>query len=150
MSESTNQEINTLDFVQLAEGLQENFQRVEDLMTDFSEGFKEMDMDPFNLKQLYGEWLMAAIQDPQKLMGTHTGYLQKSMELYRHSALSFLGIDSPPVVEEGRGDRRFRHEDWVQEPAFGYIKQSYLLISQWMRELVTDLDGLDDHTAEKV
>lgn len=150
MSESTNQEINTLDFVQLAEGLQENFQRVEDLMTDFSEGFNEMDMDPFNLKQLYGEWLMAAIQDPQKLMGTHAGYLQKSMELYRHSALSFLGIDSPPVVEEGRGDRRFRHEDWVQEPAFGYIKQSYLLISQWMRELVTDLDGLDDHTAEKV
>ncbi len=150
MSDSTNQELNTLDFAQLAQGLQENFQRVEDLMTDFSKTYDEMDLDPFNLKDLYGEWFTAAMQDPQKLLSAHADFLQKSLELYQHGAMSLLGIESSPVIEEGRGDRRFRHEDWAKEPAFGYIKQSYLLASQWMRELVTDLDGLDDATAEKV
>ena len=37
-----------------------------------------------------------------------------------------------------------------QSTIFMCIKQSYLLVSHWMRSLVTDLDGLDEKTAQKV
>ncbi|MCB1859603.1 MAG: class I poly(R)-hydroxyalkanoic acid synthase [Gammaproteobacteria bacterium] len=150
MSASTNQDLNTLDFVQLAQGLQDNFQRVEDLMVNFSKTYDDLDLDPFKLKDLYAEWFTVAIQDPQKLLTSHVNYWHKSLDLYQRSALSFLGIESSPVITESPADRRFRHEDWAKEPAFGYIKQSYLLASQWMRELVSDLDGLDERTSEKV
>lgn len=150
MSEPIQEDFNPLDVMHLAQGLQGNFQKVEELMSDFSKTYEQMDLDPFNLKDLYAEWFAAAIQDPGGLMTTHMDYLQKSVDLYQRSALSLLGIESEPVVTEGRGDRRFRHEDWAAEPVFSYIKQSYLLASQWMRNLVTDVEGLDEKTAEKV
>ena len=36
MSEPTSEDINTLDFASLAEGLQKNFKRVEEVMANFT------------------------------------------------------------------------------------------------------------------
>ena len=150
MSESTNLDLNNLDFEKLAQGLLENFKNVENLMTDFSKTHEQMDLDPFNLKDLYTEWFTTAIQNPQKLAQVNAEFWQKAMQVYQSNAMGFLGIDTPPLIQEARGDRRFHHEDWAKEPVFKCIKQSYLLVSQWMRELVADVEGLDAHTAEKV
>ncbi|MGB1110435.1 MAG: PHA/PHB synthase family protein, partial [Gammaproteobacteria bacterium] len=49
-----------------------------------------------------------------------------------------------------KGDRRFKHDDWAEQPMFAAIKQSYLLTSQWMRNMVSDVEGLDPKVAEKV
>jgi len=75
---------------------------------------------------------------------------QKTAQQYQQALMGFMGNQSEPVITEERSDRRFRHEGWNEQPAFSAIKQSYLLLSQWMRDLVTDVDGLDEHTAEKI
>lgn len=54
------------------------------------------------------------------------------------------------MIAPEKSDRRFSHEDWMEKPAFDMIKQSYLLTAQWMRNLVTDVEGLDDSTAQRV
>ncbi|MCB1751906.1 MAG: class I poly(R)-hydroxyalkanoic acid synthase [Gammaproteobacteria bacterium] len=150
MSESTNLDFNNLDIEKLAQGLLENFKNVENIMTDFSKTYEQLELDPFNLKELYTEWFMTAIRNPQKLAQINVEFLQNAMHLYQRSAMGFLGINAEPVIQEARSDRRFHHEDWAKEPIFNVIKQSYLLVSQWMRSLVADVEGLDDHTAEKV
>lgn len=150
MGEPTSEDINTLDFTSLAEGLQKNLKRVEGLIMDFSKSYEDMDMDPFNLTSASKEWLAAIGGNPQKLIEANMTYLQNAANLYQGSVMSLFGIQSEPVIQEQKGDRRFHHNDWAEKPVFSAIKQSYLQISQWMRSIVTDLDGLDPHTAEKV
>ncbi len=150
MSDSKIQDLNNLDIESLAQGLLTNFKNVESIMTDFSKNYEQLDLDPFNLGDLYSEWFTAAIQDPQKLAQANAEFFQNAMQLYQSSAMGFLGIDAEPVVKEVRGDRRFHHDDWAKEPIFKCIKQSYLLVSQWARNMVADVEGLDDHTVQKV
>jgi poly[(R)-3-hydroxyalkanoate] polymerase subunit PhaC len=150
MSEQITHDIDVRGFASLAEGLQQNFRRVEETMKEFAKSYDGMDMDPFNLTSAYREWLAVLAMNPQKLVEANMNYLQDATTLYQRSMMSLLGIETEPVVQEPNSDRRFRHEDWVAKPVFSAIKQSYLLASHWFRSLVTDLDGLDKKTAQKV
>lgn len=150
MTEQKTNDISALGFASLAEGLQQNFQRVEETMREFGKSYESMDADPFNLTSAYNEWLAVLAKNPQKLIEGNMAYMQESAALYQRSMLGFLGIETEPVIQEPKSDRRFRHEHWVEQPMFNAIKQSYLLTSHWMRSLVTDLDGLDEKTAQKV
>lgn len=126
MRESINLDFNNLDMENLAQGLLENFKSVENMMIDFSKTYEQLDLDPFNLKELYTNWFVVAIQNPQRLAQINMEFLQRAVQLYHNNAMGFLGIDAKPVIEESRGDRRFHHEDWIKEPIFRCIKQSYL------------------------
>ena len=150
MNEPITEDRNTLDFASLTEELQKSFDRVEDAMSDFSKFYEEVDWDPFNLTSAYKDWLVAVVNNPQRLFEANMSFLQDSAILYQRSSLNLLGIEMEPVIEERKGDRRFQHEDWVEQPVFSAIKQSYLLASEWMRSIVSDLDGLDERTARKV
>jgi len=141
-------EINTLGFA--SKELQKNFKQVEELLASFSETYENIDFDPFNLQNAYKEWLAATAADPQKAIEANMALWQKTAEHYQQTMMGFMGAPSEPVVTEDRSDRRFRHEGWSEQPAFSAIKQSYLLMSQWMRDMVTDVEGLDEHTAEKI
>ena len=59
MTESTTQDLNSLDIGELTKGLLENFKTVEDMLTDFSKNHAEWDLDPFNLGELYSAWFAA-------------------------------------------------------------------------------------------
>ncbi len=150
MTESTTQDLDNLDIGELAQGLLQNFKTVENMLSDFSENYAQWDLDPFNLGELYSQWFAAAIQDPQKLAGINMEFWQTAIQLCQSNTMQLLGFEAEPVIEPDKGDRRFHHEDWAKEPIFLCIKQSYLLVSQWMRSMVAAVEGLDDHTAEKV
>ena len=149
MSENAQPEINTLGFA-AAKEMKENFKQVEEIMAGFAKSYENMKLDPFNLTQVYSDWWKAVSADPQKMIQANMEYFQKSMELTQQAFMSMLGQESQPVVAPAKTDRRFSHEDWASKPAFDTIKQSYLLTSQWMRNLVSDVEGLDEHTAERV
>jgi polyhydroxyalkanoate synthase len=143
--------INTLGFASVTKELEENFKQVEEIMGDFAKTYENMKLDPFNLSQLYMDWFAAASQNPEKVMQANMDYWQKSMQLGQQAMMGFMGQKSgKPVAEVPQGDRRFKHDDWAESPVFDVIKQSYLLTSEWTRNLVSDTEGLDDHTAERI
>ena len=154
MSDSKQEDFSALGFGAAAEEMRNNFKHVEDLMKTFSESHKSKDMDPFKLNDAYTQWYTAVSKNPSKTMQDGMEFWQKSMQLSQHALSSlFAGKDQEkhePVITEGKGDRRFKHEDWTEKNAFSLIKQSYLLTSEWMRNMVTDVEGLDPKTAEKV
>jgi polyhydroxyalkanoate synthase len=47
-------------------------------------------------------------------------------------------------------DRRFKHEDWVNNPIFDYIRKSYLITSKWMVNTMSSIDGLSDADKKKI
>jgi polyhydroxyalkanoate synthase len=72
----------------------------------------------------------------------------RMMELMTNSYTRLLG--SPPA-EVLPSDRRFDHDAWRENPAFDLLKQTYLVASQWMADVVDGLEELDPdihHRAE--
>lgn len=142
--------INALGFASLSKGMEENFKKVEELMKDFAKTHENLSLDPYNLSKAWTDWLTAVSQNPEKLVEANMAFWQHSMQLWQQTALRFMGQEADPVIAEGRGDRRFKHDDWVHQPAFEAIKQSYLLASQWIRNVVAGAEQLDEKTAQKV
>ena len=130
---------------------QDNYQAVGKVMQDFAAGHGNLSFDPMSLNRVWVEWLGAMAKEPEKVIEASMRFWQDAMTLYQQSALQFLGGGpAQPVIAEAPGDRRFRHEHWVAQPAFAAIKQSYLLASKWLRDVVADVEGLDEKTARKV
>lgn len=130
--------------------LQQNLEQIQDIMTGFMKSYESLDMDPFKLGAAYTEWMSAVASNPQKLFNEGLEFWRNSIELSHQTMRGLMGGEPESVVEVDKADRRFRHDDWSHKPVFSAIKQSYLLSSQWLRSLVTDVEGLDAHTAEKV
>ncbi len=61
-------------------------------------------------------------------------------------------FDGPvePTIKPDPGDKRWRSEDWSQNPVFDAIKQSYLMNQNFMMGLVHGVEGVDERTKRKV
>jgi polyhydroxyalkanoate synthase len=60
-----------------------------------------------------------------------------------------LGKQVEPVVAPVAGDRRFRDKDWQDNQIFDFIKQSYLLTSNWVQQTVAGAQGMDKKTQQR-
>lgn len=86
------------------------------------------------------------------LLELQADYYRKQTELWMSMLASPPGKEPAPVIEAERGDRRFNAPEWNELPFFNYLKQSYLLNSRWLLEMVeTNLEKnpLDKHAKEK-
>ncbi len=107
-------------------------------------------MDPLNVAQSMTDATKQLWMDPGKLMEANLSLWQRHMELWRHASERLVNGRGKPIVEPDRGDRRFRHPDWEENPLFDFIKQSYLITAKWLVDTMSGLEGLDDKTARKV
>src|SRR3954469_21427782 len=82
------------------------------------------------------EWLSQLQHNAQRAGAMQAAYIEKQTQLW--SAL--LGGKHESVVEVEPGDRRFAAKAWDENPYYGYLKQSYLLASRYVLELVEASD----------
>jgi len=106
------------------------------VMTDFTEAFREL-----------GE---AMVSHPEKIIADQMDMLKQQQALFQQTALRFMGQEAAPVVEPEKGDKRFKDDQWSQNPMFDYMKQLYLLQGKTLMKMITDTDGLSDHSRQKV
>ena len=89
------------------------------------------------------------------LLKMQTDYYQQQMALWMSMLASQPGKEAAPMIEAEKGDRRFNAPEWNELPFFNYLKQSYLLNSRWLLEMVeTNLEQapgakLDKRAKEK-
>ena len=81
------------------------------------------------------------------LANLQLGYLQQQLQLW--GRLMTSGAAAEPVAAPDRGDRRFSAEEWRDNPAYSLLKQSYLLNSRMLTEVV-EAANLDPATKNKV
>ncbi len=89
-------------------------------------------------------------QNPQQLIAAQMEFWQSSMELWQRMGMRAFGADVEPVVEPARGDRRFRDEQWDENPLFDFIKQSYLLTSKLVASTLPEPEGPQDLRAKQL
>ncbi|GIX10624.1 alpha/beta hydrolase [Elioraea sp.] len=106
--------------------------------------------DPLNIGSAFLEMTARMMANPAKLVQAQMSFWQDYMLLWQNTARRLMGDTPEPVVEPPPGDRRFKHEDWHENEVFDFIKQSYLLSARYVQNIVKNVDGLDDKTAQKL
>ncbi|MGY5777084.1 PHA/PHB synthase family protein [Rhizobium sp. LEGMi135b] len=106
--------------------------------------------DPFTdmvktLSKVGEYWL----SDPRRTLEAQTQLLSGYFGLWTKTMQRLSGDSSAEAEAEPVKDRRFADEDWQKNPFFDFLKQTYLLTSNWAEKLVGEAEGLDEHTRHK-
>jgi len=108
-------------------------------------------LDPLNIGESMADATRRLSMDPGKLMEANINLWQQHMQLWQQASEQLV-TDKPiaPIAEPERGDRRFSHPDWEENPLFDFIKQSYLITARWLVDTMSGIEGIDEKTAQKV
>ncbi|MBV8523879.1 MAG: class I poly(R)-hydroxyalkanoic acid synthase [Acetobacteraceae bacterium] len=107
-------------------------------------------IDPTPVWKAFGDLSIHLASDPFYLAQEQFGLWQEYAGLWRQMAQRMLGQEPVAAAGPARGDRRFKHAAWNDELVFHYLKQSYLIGSRWLQNLVANVKGLDPVTQRTV
>ena len=106
--------------------------------------------DPLNIGRAFLEMTARLMSNPAGLMQAQLGFWQDYVTLWQNTTRRIMGMETDPVIGPSPGDKRFKDEAWKENEVFDFIKQSYLLSARFVQNVVTQVDGLDERTAQKV
>ncbi|MGI9436605.1 MAG: class I poly(R)-hydroxyalkanoic acid synthase, partial [Geminicoccaceae bacterium] len=107
-------------------------------------------VDPGSVSKAFFDFGAKLMADPTRFAEAQADYWRGQTELWQHMMRRVQGEEAEPVIRPEDGDRRFKDKAWNDELLFDYLKQSYLLSSQWTRALVDHVDDQDPDTQERV
>jgi polyhydroxyalkanoate synthase len=107
--------------------------------------------DPLNTLPALTQLAQDYLDQPQKLAEATLDYWTQQADLWTSIVKRSLGgEDTAPIATPDRGDKRFKDESWDKNPYFDYIKQSYLLTGNWLKQRLADAEGLSPHDRRKL
>jgi len=107
-------------------------------------------LDPLNVTESFTKGAQQLVSNPEKLIQANMQLWQDHLALWQQATQRALGADAEPVAKAERGDRRFKADEWEDNPIFDFIRQSYLITSRWLIKTMTDIEGLSEADAHKV
>jgi len=89
------------------------------------------------------------LSDPQRAVEAQTRLGQAYLDLWASAVKRLAGEATAPVVTPAANDKRFSDPEWSSNQFYDFLKQAYLLGTQWANRLVSDAAALDPHTRQK-
>jgi polyhydroxyalkanoate synthase len=106
--------------------------------------------DPFNTRPAFAEVMRQLASQPERLMRSQAELFTRYMDLWQSTARRIAdGGQGEPIVTPIVGDRRFADPEWQSNPLFDVIKQSYLLSSNFLNDLVAGVDDVEPQTKRR-
>lgn len=96
--------------------------------------------DPLGLAATWQRVMGAWMSEPSKVLELQGRYITDAMTLWQ----SFLSPDAAKSPVADQKDKRFASEAWRETPAFDFMRQSYLLASNYWLEATHSLEGLEE------
>ncbi len=142
------------DIGRIAERWAETSQKSLALMNRFAEqamtpaiGTAEIDQSALRAFQ---DLALKLSTNPMAVAEAQVDLWKGMMDVWTDTAARMAGVE-PGGGKAGKPDRRFAGEEWEETVAFDYIKQSYLVASDYIQNLVGAAeDDLDPAAARKV
>ena len=106
--------------------------------------------DPFHVGPALAEVMTGLAGQPERLMRAQADLYSRYMDLWRSAAMSATGQSRQAVAEPMKGDKRFLDPEWSSNPVFDIMKQSYLITSGWLNDLVGGVEGVDPLAKRRV
>jgi len=88
------------------------------------------------------------LSDPQRAVELQASLGKAYLELWAAAVKRLAGEPAAPVVEPDPRDKRFADPEWSSNQYYDFLKQAYLLTTQWADRLVQNA-AVDDHTRRK-
>ena len=123
---------------------------VADWIKRQSEGEPDKSADTTSVGRAFMEMTTKLMADPAALMKAQIGFWQDTMTLWQNTTRRIMGFETPEATDPAGFDKRFKHEAWKENEVFDFIKQSYLLSARFVQGTVSQVEGLDPKTAQKV
>jgi polyhydroxyalkanoate synthase len=105
--------------------------------------------DPFQVAPALGDVMSKLAAHPDRLMRAQVDLFDRYMDLWRTATARLAGRPVGPVAAPLKTDRRFSDPEWTENPMFDMMKQSYLLTSNWLNELVAGVEGVDEESKRR-
>ena len=106
--------------------------------------------DPFHVAPAMTEVMGRLAAQPDRLMRAHADLFSQYLELWQATTRRMAGETPDPVATPARGDKRFADPEWAENPVFDVIKQSYLLTSNWVNGLVSEVTDVEPMAKRRV
>ncbi len=87
--------------------------------------------------------------DPKRAIEAQTAYTTQFINLWAATLQRFQGAAAKPIAEPESKDKRFAHAEWRDNPFFDFLKQAYVLTSDWAENLVHKADEMEPHRRAK-
>jgi polyhydroxyalkanoate synthase len=87
--------------------------------------------------------------DPARMVELQTRLGKTYLDLWANAAKRMMGAPATPIVAQDPKDKRFADPEWSSNPFFDFLKQAYLLSTDWAERLVREAKDLDPHTRQK-
>ncbi|MBB3977735.1 polyhydroxyalkanoate synthase [Rhizobium azooxidifex] len=90
------------------------------------------------------------ISDPRRTLEAQTHLFGSYFGIWTRT-LQKLGGEADAAPDDVRfaTDKRFADEDWARNPFFDFLRQAYFVTSDWAEKMVSEAEGLDEHTRHK-
>jgi len=106
--------------------------------------------DPFHVGPALVDVIGQLANQPQNMMRAQADLFNRYMALWSATSRKLYGEKTDPVAQPAKGDKRFNDPEWTENPVFDVMKQSYLVTSNWLNDLVTHVDGVDPMNRRRV
>jgi polyhydroxyalkanoate synthase len=89
------------------------------------------------------------LSDPQRTFDLQSRLARSYLELWASTVKRMAGEPAAPVAKPDPRDKRFADPEWSSNQFFDFLKQAYLLSTDWANKLVADAGGLDPRERHK-
>ncbi len=88
------------------------------------------------------------LSDPQRAVEVQATLGKAYLDLWASAVKRMAGEPAEPVAQADPRDRRFADPEWSSNQFYDFLKQAYLVTTQWADHLVKNAE-VDDHTRHK-
>jgi polyhydroxyalkanoate synthase len=139
----------------VAKSYAEVAQRASRLLNQFIEKHAKNGMqaptDELGVAKAFMDLSSRLLANPYKLAETQMNMMRDYFSLWQHSTMKMMGMASHlPVAAPEKADKRFKDEEWEQNFLFDFMKQSYLITARHLHDTVSEVEGLDEGTQNKI
>ncbi|WCR56450.1 MAG: hypothetical protein PG979_000507 [Rickettsia asembonensis] len=82
--------------------------------------------------------------NPEKFCHLNIEYIDKLRELTTNSFAKFVGSPAKAVFSPDNRDKRFKDSSWEDNAYFDFVKQYYLLSSEWLKKNIEQYELSND------
>jgi polyhydroxyalkanoate synthase len=95
---------------------------------------KASSIDGDKIRIIYNKISQQFLDHPEKFLQINFEYIQKFQQLIANSIMKSTGTNSKLQFSSGSKDKRFKDQDWEDNIYFDFIKQFYLMSSEYLQK----------------
>ncbi|MFY9874460.1 MAG: hypothetical protein WAL20_02255, partial [Rhodomicrobium sp.] len=102
-----------------------------------------MPRDELGIAQAFIDMMAKMLANPHKLARAQMNLFWDYYSLWQHATMRFMGLSPEPVAAPHQDDKRFQDELWEEHFLFNFIKQSYLITTRHIHNVVQNVEGME-------